>query len=60
MAWMADPVAMSSKPGLWNLPEEFHRAAWKNIPMQLRPECLSGSSATAIIAVLQGPPQSSM
>jgi len=30
----------------------------RNIPIQLMPECLSASSASAIVAALQGPPQS--
>ena len=29
------------------------------LPIQLLPECLSASSATAAVAVLEGPPQSS-
>ena len=36
-------------------------AAWRqHAPMRPMPECLSASSATAIVAVLQGPPQSSL
>ena len=52
---------------LWGIdavefPMEVHRVVWKNFPIQLLPECLSASSATAITAALEGPlpPQSSI
>ena len=50
---------------LWRIdavefPMEAHRVVWKNFPIQLLPECLSASSATAVIAAVEGPlpPQS--
>ena len=35
---------------LWNLPEEIHRAAWKNIPMQLLPSIPMGDPGCRIDA----------
>jgi len=37
---------------LWNLPEEFHRVVWKNIPIQLVLRVLSVLLATAVNAAV--------
>jgi len=60
MPWRAGSILyIYGGSRLWN-PMEIHRVVWKNFPIQLLPECLSASSATAVAAVLEGPlpPQS--